>query len=477
MIIRNRAQLLDHGNAEGRQAVLDILEAGLAAADPYNNVRSILRLENNHLLVGNDQIKAQYLPGLPPHSIPRPLPNGPVDIDLDEINHIYVVGGGKAAQRMAHAIEDVLGDRITQGHINARKGDSVYLKRIEVTLAGHPLPDEDSVAGARRIIEIERKARKGDLVLLSESGGGSALMTLPAPGLTLDDLREVNRLLYFGCGASMPTTNAVRNQLTILRARHARNVGDATLIQISTPETPPDLRVHLDETPNGVDPYQRATDILIKYGCWEKVPAAVRAFLIKRDPAYGPVTPQEVDGKPQYYFRVMGPEYMLDAAERRATEMGLHATVLASSVNDVEARAAGEIMAQVAQEIAVYDRPLSAPCVFLLGGELTVAVREHNGLGGRNQEFVLATTAGIAGNPRIVIASADSDGADGPTDVAGAIVDGYTLRRATQAGIDLERELRRHNTHPVLRDLGDTIDTGVRKTNVRDLRVIYVGPA
>jgi len=457
--------------------VLDILEAGLAAADPYDNVRSILRLEDDHLLVGSEQIRPQYLPGLPPYSIPRPLPEGPVDIDLSQINHIYVVGGGKAAQRMAQAIEDVLGERITEGHINARKGDSVYLRRIEVTLAGHPLPDEDSVAGARRIIEIERKARKGDLVLLSESGGGSALMTLPAPGLTLDDLREVNRILYFGCGASMPTTNAVRNQLTILRARHARNVGDATLIQISTPETPPDLRVHLDETPNGADPYQRATDILVKYGCWDKVPAAVRAFLIRRDPTYGPVTPQEVDGKPQYYFRVMGPEYMLDAGLHKAAQLGLRATILASSINDVEARAAGEIMAQVAQEVAVYNRPLAAPCVLLLGGELTVAVGEENGLGGRNQEFVLATAAAISDSPRIVVASADSDGADGPTDVAGAIVDGTTLRRAAQMGIDLEGELRRHNAHPVFHVLGDTIDTGVRKTNVRDLRVVYVGPA
>jgi glycerate 2-kinase len=475
MIIKNRAQLLEHGNVEGRRAVLDILEEGLAAADPYENVRSILRIEDNHLLVGSDQIRAQYI--LPPASIPRPLPDGPVDIDLSKTNHIYVVGGGKAAQRMAQAIEDVLGDRITEGHINARKGDSVYLKRIEVTLAGHPLPDEDSVAGARRIYEIERSARRGDLVLLSESGGGSALMTLPAPGLTLEDLREVNRILYFGCGASMPTTNAVRNQLTIVRGRHPRNVGDATLIQISTPETPPDLRVHLTETPNGADPYQRATDILVKYGCWNKVPAAVRAFLIKRDPAYGPVTPQEVDGKSQYYFRVMGPEYMLEAAQRKASELGLRATILASSINDVEARAAGEIMAQVAQEIAVYGRPLAAPCVFLCGGELTVAVGEEKGLGGRNQEFALATAAVIADSKRIVVASADSDGADGPTDVAGAIVDGYTVDRAHRAGVDLEEELRRHNTHVVLRDLGDTVYTGVLKTNVRDLRVVYVGPA
>jgi glycerate 2-kinase len=404
-----------------------------------------------------------------------PPPDGPLAFDLDEINNIYLVGGGKAAQRQAQAIEDVLGDLITEGHINAKKGDEVYLKRVEVTLAGHPTPDEDSVAGAKRILEVELKAKKGDIVFLSESGGGTALMALPAPGISLSDLQEVNRLLYFGCGAPMPVANAVRNQLVLLRARHARHVGEATLLHIATPELPPNMVVHLfDERTRG-DPYQEAIDILRGYGIWDAVPESVRAFLLEADPAYGPVTPAEWCDNPRYYFRVMGPEYMLDAAQRRAEELGLNATVLVSSLSDIEAQPAGEVAAYVAQEIEVLDRPLAAPCVLLLGGELVVSVGEEMGCGGRNQEFVLAAAQRIAGSGRIVIGSADSDGCDGPTDVAGGIVDGYTTQRASQAGIDLCEALRRHDACSALTALGDTIYTGVQKTNVRDLRVIYVG--
>jgi len=188
MLIRNRDQLLSHGNIAGRRIVLDILEAGMAAADPYPNTRDLIRIEDDKLIVGNDHIPRDDVPELQAPSGARIYPPDPLVFDLSEVKHIYVVGGGKAAQRMAKAMEDVLGDLITGGHINAKKGDEVYLKRIGVTLAGHPIPDEDSVAGARRILEIEHKAREGDIVFVSTSGGGSALMALPAPGITLQDL-------------------------------------------------------------------------------------------------------------------------------------------------------------------------------------------------------------------------------------------------------------------------------------------------
>ncbi len=477
MIIRNRETLLAHGNIEGRRAVLDILEAGLGAADPYENVRNLIRVENGKLIVGNERIVPQDPFGPPPSGTHRRLTGEPLVFDLAQVNNIYVTGGGKAAQRQAKAIEDVLGDLITEGHVNAKKGDEVVLKRIEVTLAGHPMPDEDSVAGAKRILEIECKAKKGDIVFLSESGGGSALMALPAPGISLADLQEVYRLLYFGGGAPMPVANAVRNLLTVVRSLHPRHVGDATLIHIATPETPPDMRVHLNDRPPDTDPYQHAINILKEYGCWDRVPESVRAFLLKADPAYVPLRPEEWYEKPRYYFRVMGPEYMLEAARIKAEELGLKATVLVSSLSDIEAQPTGEIMAYVAQEIEALDRPLPAPCVLLFGGELVVAVGQETGIGGRNQEFVLATAKRIAGSKRIVIASADSDGSDGPTDMAGAIVDGDTLPRAAQAGISVSEALKRHDSYPALAALGDTIYTGVLKTNVRDLRVIYVGGA
>lgn len=475
MIIKNREELLSHGNVAGRRIVLDILEAGMAAADPYENTRDLIRIEGNKLIVGNDRIRRTDSPGIASLGLKGGAESQePLVFDLDKVNNIYVVGGGKAAQRMAKAMEDVLGDRITEGHINAKKGDQIYLERIEVTLAGHPIPDEDSVAGARRILEIEHKAREGDIVFVSTSGGGSALMALPAPGITLQDLQEVYRLLYFECGAPMPVANAVRNLLTILRLKHARHVRGATLIQVSTPEEPPKVRTHLNHRSDDVDPYAHAIDILKRYGCWEAVSDAVRAYLLRGDLQYGPLRHDEWCGPNKHYFRVMGPEVMIDTALAKAAALGVPATVLSSSLNDIEARATGEVLAHIAQEIETLDRPVPAPCALLCGGEVVVATGKENGLGGRNEEFVLSTVARIAGSSRIVVGSADSDGSDGPTDVAGGIVDGYTAGRAAALGIDIDGALRRHDSYTALKALGDTIDTGILNTNVRDLRVIYV---
>lgn len=466
MRIKNVEKLTSHGNVGGRKAILEIFEAGLEAADPYENVKKLIRIENGKLIVG---CKAFSMP----------LGQEPLVFDLSQVGNIYVVGGGKAAQRQAEAIEDVLGDLITDGHLNAKKGDSIRLKRIGVTLAGHPIPDEDGVEGARRILEIEKRAKKGDIIFHSESGGGSALITLPAPGITLQDIQKVNRLLYFTCGATMWDTNAVRNQLVLLRGRHARYVGDATLIGIHTDERPPGLRVSLsgkDSTQrSGAESYQYAIDVLKTYHCWEKVPQSVRTYLTKADLRYGPLRPEERWGKRRQSFRVMGPEYMLEAAKNKAEEMGLNTAIIASSLSDVEAKPIAETLAYIAQEIEIYGRPFKPPCVLLCGGELIVTVGEETGVGGRNQEFALSAAPRIAGSKNIVIASVDSDGADGPTDMAGGIVDGYSMERAKEAGVDIFEELRKHNSAMTLNELGDTIYTGIQGTNVQDLRIVYVG--
>ncbi|HHX43041.1 MAG TPA: DUF4147 domain-containing protein [Chloroflexi bacterium] len=479
MIIRNRDALLSHGNIEGRRIVLDILEAGLAAGDPYDNVCQAVRIEGDTLLIGSDAFPLGPM-GRCDETRPRPFPPGPLAIDLKKLaaegGRIYLVGGGKAAQRQAEALEDILGDRIAEGHINAKKGDSIRLRRCTVTLAGHPNPDEDSVEGARRIVEIERKAKKGDIVFVSESGGGTALLTLPAPGLTLQDIQDVNRILYLERGAPMPVANAVRFLLMTLRQKHSRHVGDATLIMLSTDERPPATDISLRKPRGVVDEYDHAIHLLKEYDCWDEIPEAVRRFLLRKDPAYTTLRQEEWFDRPHFRIRVMGPEYMLAAAPRQARAMGLNATIMASSLNSLEASVVGETMAYIAQEIQAHDRPLAAPCVFLLGGELVVTAGPSCGLGGRNQEFVASAAARIAGSRRIVIGSADSDGSDGPTDYAGGIVDGETLRRATEAGLDVAEELRRHNSCGLLCALGDAIDTGILHTNVQDLRVVYVGP-
>lgn len=465
MILRNHDALLQHGNIAGRKIVLDVLEAALAAPDPYENVKKVVRIEGGQLIIGHPDLSQP--PGRPP-----------IELDLAQIGAIYVVGGGKVAQRQAEALEEILGDRISDGQINAKKGDTIRLKRIPVTLAGHPIPDEDSVRGAQRIVEIERRARRGDIVFLCHSGGATALTALPAPGISLADLQAVYRLLYFECGAAMPVANAVRNQLVVLHSRHPRYWGEATAIQLETLETPPGLRVHAYEAPNyGDGGYRAAIEVLKAYRLWERVPESVRRFLLAADPRYGHLRPEETAGKPYYSFRTMGPEVMLAAAQRRAEALGLRAVIAASSLNDVEARAIGEALGYVATEIAILGQPIAPPCLLILGGELVVAVGDATGCGGRNQEFVLAAAGRIAGRPDIVIASVDSEGTDGPTESAGGIVDGQTVARAAAAGYDLAAELANHNSHVVLAALGDLLTTGVRGTNVRDLRLIYVGDA
>jgi glycerate-2-kinase len=469
MIIKNMKNLISHGNIQGRKIVLDILESGLKATDPYTNAKKLIRVQDNKLIVGHKGFPVKDSEG-------RALDSKSLTFNLQNIGNIYVVGGGKAAQRMAKAIEDTLGDRITEGHICAKKGEPVELKRIGVTLAGHPMPDEDSVKGAKIIFEIEKKAKKGDVVFLSESGGGTALMTLPGPGLTLEDIQEVTRMLYFERGASIMDTNAVRSQLVLLRGRHARNVGDATLIIFNTAPTPPGLRERsYVRRYRGRRGYQGAIDVLKKYRLWNRVSQSLRTYLEKADPRYGSILPGELKGKPQYHYRVIGPEDMLEAAEKKAQELGVNAAIVASSPDDIEARAFGQTLASIALEIEVYSRPFNPPCALIAGGELLVKTGETSGIGGRNLEFALSAAPMIEGSENIVIASADSDGTDGPTDIAGGVVDGHTMKRAKDVGVEVLEELKRHNSLIALKKLEDTIITGARGTNVQDLRVIYVG--
>ncbi|HHX65059.1 MAG TPA: DUF4147 domain-containing protein, partial [Chloroflexi bacterium] len=186
MIIRNRDELVSHGEREGRALALDILEGGLQAADPYANTLKLIRLEGNRLLIGGQ-----------PHMDVSGF--GDEMIDLDEIDHIYLIGAGKAVQRQAQALEDLLGDRLTAGAITVKKGEGCRLRRIEVTEGAHPVPDEASIAGTQRIVEIAERATERDLVLTVFSDGASSLAPLPASGITLDDLRTLYRLaIKFG---------------------------------------------------------------------------------------------------------------------------------------------------------------------------------------------------------------------------------------------------------------------------------------
>jgi glycerate-2-kinase len=474
MVIQNRDALISHGNIPGRVIVVDILEAGLQAANPYYNTKSLLNLQSDgHLIAGRSGFPIEQPRG-------HPVRYEPLIIDLNQMRNIYVVGGGKAAQSMAKAIEDVLEPYITDGQVNARKGEPLLCNRIHVTFAGHPIPDSDSVEGAKRMRELEKKATKGDLVFLTESGGGTALMALPADGVSLNDVQDVYRQLYFERGASMSDANAVRWLLCDLRGRHERYIGDATMIAFHTSENHDGLTIAANrKSPeHRARPadwsYDYAIKVLKRYEIWDTVSSAVRKQLEKADPRYEMLHPNEVLGKPHYHFRVMGSEYMLDAAQQKAIELGIPAHIISSSMNNLEVWPVAGVVAHIARESEFYGRPFQPPCVLLFGGELLVTVGTATGIGGRNQEFVLSTAPMIAGSQNIVIASVDSDGADGPSPVAGGIVDGDTVNRLSDIGVNVFQILDNHDSYGALTQLDDAIHGEIRSTNVRDLRAIYI---
>jgi len=482
MIITNLKQLSSHGNKEGRAPVLEILEAGLQASDPYDNLMKMMFIEHGNLIIDPNIVELD-----PSEKHERAV------YKLSDYNNIYVIGAGKAAQSMAKGVEDILGNRITDGQVNFKKGEKEYLKIIKGTPASHPRADENSIEGAKRAMKIARRIGKGDLVFYVLSGGVSAtsmLYPLDANmepiGITLDDLLTVQDMLYFERGVPIWVLNAWRNVVSGNKAgRLERELKDATVIRLLTNEKWPPGRVGRIHT--GGHSYEVATGVLKNEGIWDRCPESVRDFLENADPELGPVPEDELREITSKWnmVNVMESEYMIKAAIEKGDELGINIAVLCSTMSG-EAKHLSEFMSRAILEIRYDKRPkmFKPPFAYLLAGEITVQVGKATGIGGRNQEFALASAPYIREDPRgkknkdllknVVIASVDSDGTDGPSQDAGGIVDGWTFDRIEEQGINLAAELENHNSNYVMRKLGDAIHTGARGTNIQDLRIVYI---
>jgi glycerate-2-kinase len=477
MWIKNRTQLLSHGNVQQRKAVLDIIEAGLDAGDPYMNATKLLRIEDGSLIIGHKDVERRGKSYL--------------SYDLSDVGNIYVVGGGKAAQRIAKGIEDVLGDRIAGGAISAKKGEGKYLKHIEVTLASHPIPDEKSIIGAKRIIEIAQKAQKGDLVFCVSSGGISSLVTLPAPGLTLDDIQDVTRVMQQEHGVPTRDLNVVRGHLSSVKlGRVAALIHPATMIGFLLGSwlgpLAYDERTHsayIFHPGSHTTTFQDAIDRINKWGVWKKLPPRVKAHLETGNPCYEAPKSNLFDEMDIHQFGVMNTRIMVEGARKKAEELGFTTILFPRIGVTVEARELGNVLSELALQSEGADptilgsgTPFTPPCILLSSGEsiVTVGTSAATARGGRNQEFALAAALRIRGSTRITVAAVDSDGTDGPTNVAGGLVDGYSATRAENMGIDIFKALRTHNSTTALMKLNDAIITGHTGMNLMDLRVISI---
>ena len=423
-----------------RKSAICIFEAGLAAADPGDAVRRELR-----------GLKAE----------------------LGGFDRIFVVGAGKATAAMAHAVERVLGARITAGLINVKDGHTAALAHIRQNECGHPIPDERGVSGAARIAEIARQANRRDLVLALISGGASALLPLPASPVTLAEKQETTRLLL-ECGANIHEINAVRKHISLIKGGQlSRLASPATVISLLLSDVIGDDLDVIGSGPTAPDhsTFASARAVLRKYQLLERVPAAVRSRIEKGVRKAIPENPQPGNA----VFRrtrniVVGSNRQaLNAAAREARRLGFRTLILASGVQG-ETRDVARMHAAMAREIRESGLPVAAPACIITGGETTVTLR-GSGKGGRNQEFVLAAAMDIAGLPRTVVLSCGTDGTDGPTDAAGAIADGGTVGRGQRAAEYLDG----NNAYPYFEALGDLVITGPTNTNVMDIHVVLVG--
>jgi hydroxypyruvate reductase len=386
----------------------------------------------------------------------------------DQYRHIYVVGAGKAGAAMARAAERVLGRRITSGLINVKDGHVTRLRRIELNECSHPVPDERGVAGARRIAQIASDAGRGDLVLCLISGGASALLPLPVEGITLEEKQAATRLLL-ASGANIHEINAVRKHISQIKGGQLARLAEPAAVEaLLLSDVIGDNLDVIGSGPTAPDAstFAGALAILDRFGIRARVPASIREHLDQGASGAIPETPKSTHAR---NVVVGSNRIAVEAAAARAKALGYRTLILSSEIEG-ETREIARMHAAIAREIASAGRPLKAPACVITGGETTVTLK-GDGLGGRNQEFVLAAAMDIAGLDRVVVFSAGTDGTDGPTDAAGAIADGETLRRSPEA----RRYLDANDSYHYFEPLKDLVITGPTHTNVMDVRLLLIG--
>lgn len=442
-----------------RSSLLRILQEAIAAVDPYQAVRKQLVRDGETLRIGE-----QTYP-------------------LAIFERIFVLGAGKAGMSMARAIDDVLGERITQGVVivkDAGDADSspAAVGKIQLVPASHPVPDQRGVDGAIAIEQVAQQAGANDLVIALISGGGSALLADVAAPISLAELQRMTSLLL-ACGATINEINCLRKHCSALKGGQlARAAHPATLITLVLSDVVGSPLDVIGSGPTVPDPssWQDAWAVVEKYGLAERLPTTIRQRL--QDGLAGKLadTPKAEDP----VFATTQTLIIADnriaalAAKAEAERSGYH-TLLLSTFVEGEAGEVAKVACALAKEVKASNLPIAPPACFILGGETTVTLGSGEiGKGGRNQELALTSALRIAGEAGITIVSLATDGSDGPTDSAGAIVDGGTVARGEALGMDAKLYLRRHNAYPFLQQTGDLLRCGPTHTNVNDLIFVFV---
>jgi glycerate 2-kinase len=412
-----------------------------------------------------EMFEAAIAAASPDKAVPANLPPPPA-------GRTVVVGAGKAAASMARAVEAHWpADKPLSGLVVTRYGHGVGpLKRIEVVEAAHPIPDAAGQQAASRILDLVKGLGPDDLALCLISGGGSALLSLPAPGITLDDKQALNRALLKS-GANINEINCVRKHLSAIKGgRLALAAAPAKILSLIISDVPGDDPSVIASGPTTPDTttLADAKAVLRRYGIVP--PPSVQARL--DDSACETPKPGDPAFARSETRIIAAPQASLEAAAEVAAQAGYRLLILGDAIEG-EAREVGKVMAGIARQVAVHGQPAPAPCVLVSGGETTVTVGGA-GRGGRNVEFLLSLAVELDGRPRIFAIAGDTDGVDGAEDVAGAIVTPDSLERARRAGLNARASLAENDGHGFFGALGDQVVTGPTLTNVNDFRAVLI---
>lgn len=459
--IRNRDQILSHGDVESRRIVLDITEKTLQKLDARGRIKSIMRLDGDMLHIG---VKSW---------------------ELSKKRNVYLLGAGKACNHMAMAVDEILGNRLTRGIAIVKIAEETdVFNKTEVYVGGHPLPNKEGYRACLKMLELIDNTGTDDLFIVVISGGSSALMSCPIEGVSLEDEIVVTDVMLKS-GANIYEINAIRRHISQfnggmlakrIEARGAELIGFGISDGLGSPATG-DIRIPYaayKSTPMGPDTttLEDARRVIRDYNVADRLPKNVVDYLMNVGPEGE--TPKAFPNNTYYLINTLPDSCIY--AKRFAEEMGIHAVILTSYLEG-ESRDVGTVFASIAREIQAYGNPVSAPCMVLASGEATTKILDNSeitGHGGPSQEETLSFAFTADKAKGVCLLSIDSEGTDGTTPVAGGITDSQSLKAARSKGIDVFAALRGHACYEALSAMDDVVFTGNTGTNLCDFNIMYV---
>lgn len=486
MRILNKESLTNHGNTKGRKIVAELLDAGLDSLDPYYRVKELVKVTADSIILDDRGFEMKD----DPHS-------GKAEYKFSDYDRIFVIGAAKGVQRAALGFEEVLGEHLTAGHVIAKHGEAVICKKIGVTLAGHPIPDECCVEGCKKIEELIGNLTEKDLVFTVFGSGCGSLFTYPCEGISVKDISEFTHLMQIEKGVLTSELNQIRTHIDRFKGgRLLRKMMPATVVNFVTADpskmNTPVLRVSYFEmlksntffpTVATASNFDDCIRIIKKHDAWDQTPQSIKDRLLSGNAENENMSAEEYETLGCRFFGLIFKDSTVyPAVRKKAKELGLNCIML-SEYMEAEAREAGFTDAAIALTSKRLGEPFKPPVVLMSSGENIVTVGKECGVGGRNQEYCIAAALKIADDKDIVVGAVDTDGTDGPGGLktegapeclAGAIVDGYTVSKAKEKNIDLWEALKTHGTSKPLWELDCGVDA-VKSISALDLRIIYIG--